>query len=159
MHVATDIRIAVAAPNGFLELDGSDNSDGVRLLPRPTYDFSMGALRAGAHTVSGATDHYTLTSQVGAVPAGVSGLTFAVTGGTFAAGQGAGCSRMDATHVSCGDLGSARDVRAPGRLHLRRRPRRRAVAAGAARVRRPRRVERQPQHRRHPRASTWRSAA
>ena len=110
VHVATDIRIAVAAPNGFLELDGSDNSDGVRLLPRPTYDFSMGALRAGTHTVSGATDHYTLTSQVAAVPAGVSGLTFAVTGGTFATGQGAGCSRVDATHVSCGDLGSARDV-------------------------------------------------
>ena len=68
VHGATDIRIAVAAPNGFLELDGSDNSDRVRLLPRPTYDFSMGALRAGTHTVAGGTDHYTLTSQVGARP-------------------------------------------------------------------------------------------
>jgi hypothetical protein len=40
----------------------------------------------------------------------VPGLTFAVTGGTFAAGQDSGCRRDDATHVTCGDLGADRDV-------------------------------------------------
>jgi RNA polymerase sigma factor (sigma-70 family) len=105
VHVATDIRIAASPAAPFLELNDADNSDGVRLLPRPTYDFSMGALALEGHTVNGDTDHYTLGSNVAAVPAGVPGLTFAVTGGTFAAGQDDGCSRVDDTHVTCTGVG------------------------------------------------------
>jgi hypothetical protein len=110
VHVPTGIRIAASAADPFLELNQSDNDDGVRLLPRPTYDFAMGSLTLDGHTVMAGTDHYTLGSDVGAVPAGVPGLTFAVTGGTFAAGQDAGCTRVDATHVACGDLGSPRHI-------------------------------------------------
>ena len=110
VHVATDIRIAVSAPDRFLELNSDDNSDGVRLLPRPTYDFAMGALSADAHTVTGSTDHFTLGSTVSAVPDGVAGLTFTVNGGTFASDQDTSCTRDDATHVTCTDLGSARRI-------------------------------------------------
>ncbi len=110
VHVATDIRIAVSAPDRFLELNSDDNSDGVRLLPRPTYDFAMGALSADAHTVTGSTDHFTLGSTVSAVPDGVAGLTFTVSGGTFASDQDTSCTRDDATHVTCTDLGSARRI-------------------------------------------------
>ena len=105
VHVATDIRITAGPAAPFLELDDADNSDAVRLLPRPTYDFSMGALALEGHTVTGDTDHYTLGSNVAAVPAGVPGLTFDVSGGTFAAGQDDGCSRVDDTHVTCTRLG------------------------------------------------------
>ena len=110
VSVATDIRIAVSAPDRFLELNGDDNSDGVRLLPRPTYDFAMGALSTDAHTVTGGTDHFTLGSTVSAVPDGVAGLTFTVSGATFAADQDSSCTRDDATHVTCTDLGSARRI-------------------------------------------------
>ncbi len=80
------------------------------LLPIPTYNFAMGALDTTAHTVEGDTDHFTIGSTVAAVPAGVSGLGFTVTGGTFAANQDTGCSRTDATHVTCTDLASARRI-------------------------------------------------
>ena len=43
-------------------------------------------------------------------PTGVSGLGFTVTGGTFAANQDTGCTRTDATHVTCTDLASARRI-------------------------------------------------
>jgi hypothetical protein len=110
LATATPITITVSSPKAFLELAGGDNSDSVTLLPRPTYNFSMGALDTSAHTVDGDTDHYTIASTVGAVPSGVSGLGFTVTGGTFAATQDTGCSRTDATHVTCNDLGSARRI-------------------------------------------------
>ena len=67
---ATPITIAVSAPKAFLELNDADNADSVTLLPRPTYNFSMGALDTSAHSVDGDTDHYTIGSTVGAVPNG-----------------------------------------------------------------------------------------
>jgi hypothetical protein len=51
-----------------------------------------------------------LSSDVGPVPVGVPGLTFVVTGGTFAAAQDTGCTRVDATHVSCTGLTATRPV-------------------------------------------------
>ena len=110
VNAATNISIAVSAPDPFRELNAGDNSDSVRLLPRPTYNFAMGALDTSAHTIDGNTDHFTIGSTVDAVPTGVSGLDFTVTGGTFAANQDTGCTRTDATHVTCTDLASARRI-------------------------------------------------
>ncbi len=107
-RAATDVTIAVAAPAPFVELAPGDNADAVRLAARPTYDFSLSALTETGHTVSGDTDTHTLRSTLGALPAGLDELGLTVAGGTFAASQPAGCSVVDATHVTCSDLASAR---------------------------------------------------
>jgi hypothetical protein len=109
-HRATDIGIAVAAPEGFDEVGPGDNAGTATQAARPTYDFALSPLEGTGHTVSGGTDTYTLRSTA-ALPAGLGEVTFTVAGGTtFAPGQDAGCSRTDATTVTCGDLASARAV-------------------------------------------------
>ncbi len=108
VRAATAITLTAEAGDPFVELDPSDDAASTRLAPRPTYDFSLGALSLVDHTVTGRTDHYVLRGAVGALPDGVDALGYEVTGGTFAADQPSGCTRTTATRATC--TGGGRDV-------------------------------------------------
>ncbi len=111
-HVATDLSLAVAPEEPFVETAPADNEGTVRLAPRPTYDFSVSGLGQVAHTVSGGADTYLLDATVGRLPVGLDTLDLVLTrGGAFAAAQEPGCSRVDDTRLRCTDLASARAVR------------------------------------------------
>jgi RNA polymerase sigma factor (sigma-70 family) len=116
VRARTPITIAAEAGPPFVELAAADGSAGATLLPRPTYDFGIGALTVPTHTVTpgtrgtGYTDHYTVRGTLRALPDGVDGVTLVLTGGAFADRPGTGCARADDTHVRCTDLGRARTV-------------------------------------------------
>ena len=108
VHQSRTVRIRATAAAPFLELDESDDADSVVLAPRPSYPFELGTLTRTAQSVTGDTDHYTLRTTV-AAPAGADGLVLALTdGGSLAAGQDTGCTRLDGTHLRCD--GGARTV-------------------------------------------------
>ena len=110
VRASTPITIEADAGAPFRELNRADNVDGVRLAPKPTYDFSMTDLKIQGQSVDADRDRYSLRTTVGAVPAGVGGLTFVVDGDSFATGQPAGCTRTDSTHVTCTGLTSPRTL-------------------------------------------------
>ena len=106
-----DVTVAVAPEAPFEAVGTGSHSDDVTLPTRPTHAFAMGPLTETAHTVTGNSDTYTLRSTVSAIPAGSGSLSFVLaSGGSFADAQGAGCDRVDATHVTCGDLATDRAV-------------------------------------------------
>jgi hypothetical protein len=107
-HAAAAVTITARPGDPFVELAPADNSDSVRLLPRPTYDFGIGTATVVGHTLAGQVDRYTLRATLGAVPAGLDGVTVEVTGALVADGQVDGCAKVDDTHLSCTGMGSSR---------------------------------------------------
>ena len=104
----TPLTVSVSPGGDFVGL-GADGTASGSLVA--SHDFAMSDLVQVGHTLTGDTDHYTLRSQVAAVPAAVDRLRFRLTGdGSFAADQDAGCTVVGARTLSCGDLGGGRTV-------------------------------------------------
>ena len=112
VRAATPVGITVARPDpvrragrgGQRQPHGSGRPSDVRLLRGRTRARRARRGRAAATTSPWA-------SRSRRCRPGSPAVTFAVTGGSFAADQPAGCSPVDAFHVGCGDLATDRTVR------------------------------------------------
>ncbi len=102
-RAGTPITITASSPRPFVELDAADNAASTTLAARPSYDFALGPVTLGSHTVSGDADLFTLSSTV-KVPASLDEASFTIVGGTFVTDQPLGCSKDGERQVTCRGL-------------------------------------------------------
>ncbi|MEP7088660.1 MAG: hypothetical protein ABI776_01025, partial [Nocardioidaceae bacterium] len=105
---ATALTLSATPGGDFVDLGAGHDATATLV---PSYGFALGDLRQTGHTLTGDTDHYTLSSALPALPAGLDALTFELTGGGgFAADQATDCTRTDLSRVRCTGLADRGDV-------------------------------------------------